>query len=83
VKALKYGRYDINRYCFQTVKLEASRPLTAKTNSGVVTSDESTSGLEADYYGILQKIVEYKFGGTKELKIVFFECDWFDLVQRH
>jgi hypothetical protein len=80
VKALEYGRYDINGYRFQMVKLEASRPLAAKTNSGVVTSDENTSGLAVDYYGILQKIIEYKFGGTKELKVVFFECDWFDLV---
>jgi hypothetical protein len=53
VKALEYGRYDINGYRFQMVKLEASRPLAAKTNSGVVTSDENTSGLAVDYYGIL------------------------------
>jgi hypothetical protein len=25
-----------------------------------------------------KKILEYTFGGTKELKVVFFECDWFD-----
>ena len=31
-----------------------------------------------DYYGVVQKIVEYKFGGPKLLKVVFFECDWFD-----
>jgi hypothetical protein len=34
----------------------------------------------ADYYGILQKIMEYTFGGTKKVKIVFFECDWFDPI---
>jgi hypothetical protein len=27
-----------------------------------------------------KKIIEYMFGGTKELKVVFFVCDWFDLV---
>jgi hypothetical protein len=27
-----------------------------------------------------KKIIEYTFGGTKELKVVFFECDWFDPV---
>jgi hypothetical protein len=26
------------------------------------------------------KILEYTFSGTKELKVVFFECDWFDPV---
>jgi hypothetical protein len=41
---------------------------------------EDASGLAADYYGILQKIIEYAFGGTKEMKVVFFECDWFDPI---
>jgi hypothetical protein len=39
-----------------------------------------SKGLATDYYGVLQKIIEYTFSGTKELKVVFFECDWFDLV---
>jgi hypothetical protein len=72
VKALEYSRYDINGYHFQTAKLEASHPLAATCNSGVVTSGEDASGVAADYYGILQKNIEYTFGGTKELKVVFF-----------
>jgi hypothetical protein len=72
VKALEYSRYDINGYHFQTAKLEASRPLVATCNSGVVTSGEYASGVAADYYGVLQKIIEYTFGGTKELNVVFF-----------
>jgi hypothetical protein len=80
VKALEYGRYDINGYRFQTVKLEASRPLAATTNNRVVANNEDARGLAADYYGVLQKIIEYTFGGTKELKVVFFECDWFGPV---
>jgi hypothetical protein len=80
VKALEYSRYDINGYHFQTAKLEASHPLAATCNSGVVTSGEDASGVAADYYGILQKIIEYTFGGTKELKVVFFQCDWFDPI---
>jgi hypothetical protein len=80
VKALEYGCYDINGYCFQTVKVEVSHPLVATTNSGVVANSQDTSGLAADYYGVLQKIIAYMFGGTKELKVVFFKCDWFDLV---
>jgi hypothetical protein len=31
-----------------------------------------------DYYGVLQNIVVLIFDGPKELKVVFFECDWFD-----
>jgi hypothetical protein len=77
---LEYSRYDINGYRFRTAKLEASRQLVATCNSGVVTSDEDASRVAADCYGILQKIIEYTFGGTKELKVVFFQCDWFDLI---
>jgi hypothetical protein len=89
VKALEYSRYDINGYCFQTAKLEASHPLAATCNSGVVTSGEYASRVAADYYGVLQKIIEYTFGGTKELKVVFFnvigliqstEPEWMILV---
>jgi hypothetical protein len=61
-------------------KLEVSRPLAATTNSGVVARGEDASGVTADYYGVHQKIIEYMFSGTKELKVVFFQCDWFDPV---
>jgi SPX domain protein involved in polyphosphate accumulation len=80
VKALEYGRYDINGYHFRTAKLEVSRPLTATTNSGVVENGEDTSGLAANYYVYFKNILEYMFGGAKELKVMFFECDWFDPV---
>jgi hypothetical protein len=76
VKALEYSHYDINRYHFWTVKLEASHPLVATTNSRVVTSGEDAD----NYNDILQNIIEYTFGGTKELKVVFFQCDWFDPI---
>ena len=62
------------------VMLEVSRPLAATTNNGVVANGEDDSGLAADYYGVLQKIIEYTFGGTKELNVVFFQCDWFDPI---
>jgi hypothetical protein len=80
VKALEYSRYDINGYHFQRVKLEASHPLAATTNSGVVTSGEDATNHVTDYYSILQNIVEYTFGGAKELRVVFFQCDWFDPI---
>jgi hypothetical protein len=53
------------------VQLESSHPLAATTNSGVVANSEDASRLVANYYGILQKIIEYKFGGNKELNVVF------------
>jgi hypothetical protein len=80
VKALECGRYDINGYHFRTVELEVRHPLAATTNSGVVANSKDARGLAVDYYGVLQKIIEYMFGGNKEQKVVFFECDWFDPV---
>jgi hypothetical protein len=80
VKALEYSPYDINRYHFWTAKLEASHQLVATSNSGVVTSIEYASKVSADYYGVLQQIIEYTFGSTKEMKVMFFECDWFDPI---
>jgi hypothetical protein len=72
VKALEYSRYDINGYHFRTTKLEAIRPLAATCNNRVVTSGEDASGVTANHYGVLQKNIEYIFGGTKELNVVFF-----------
>jgi hypothetical protein len=69
---LEYSRYDTNGYRFWTVKLEASHPLAATTNSGLVTSGEDAISHITHYYGIFQNIVEYMFGGAKELKVVFF-----------
>jgi hypothetical protein len=80
VKTLDYSRYDINRYRFWITKLEVSPPLIATTNSGVVTIDKDATGHVTNYYGILQNIVEYTFGGTKELRVVFFQYDWFDPI---
>jgi hypothetical protein len=65
VKALEYSPYDINGYHFWTAKLEASCPLAATSNSGVVTSDEDARGVSANCYGVLQKIIEYTFGTPK------------------
>jgi hypothetical protein len=62
------------------VKLEVSCPLAATTNSGLVTSGKNATGHVTDYYDILQNIVEYTFSGAKELKVVFFQCDWFDPI---
>jgi hypothetical protein len=80
IKTLEYSRYDINRYHFWTAKLEVSPPLAGTTNSGLVTSGEYATDHITDYYSILQTIVEYTFVGAKELKVVFFQCDWFDPI---
>jgi hypothetical protein len=65
VKAFEYSRYDINGHRFWTAKLEASHPLAATSNSGVVTSAEDASGVSADYYGVLQKLLNINLGAPK------------------
>jgi hypothetical protein len=73
VMAKCYSRYDINGFRFRTAKLEASRPLAATSNSGVVTTSSDANGDVYDYYGVLQNIYEYTFGGDKpDMKVVFF-----------
>jgi hypothetical protein len=35
-------------------------------------------GCETNCYGIIKKNLEFSFAGNKELKVVCFDCDWFD-----
>jgi hypothetical protein len=49
----------------------------ATTNSGVMMRANDAEGGETNYYGIINKILEFSFFENKELK-VFFDCDWFD-----
>jgi hypothetical protein len=48
------------------------------TNSGVVTRAIEAEGCETNYYVIINKILEFSFVKNKELKVVFFDSDWFD-----
>jgi hypothetical protein len=50
---------------------EASRPLAATTNIGVVTRAVDADGHESKYYGVIKNIIEYSFSGNKNMKTVF------------
>jgi hypothetical protein len=78
VKVRSYGRYDINDFRFCSTTFEALRPLATTTNSGVVTRVIDVEGHETNYYGVINKILEFSFARNKELKVVIFDCDWFD-----
>jgi hypothetical protein len=78
VKVRSYGRYDVNDFRFCSTAFEALHPLAATTNSGVVTRAIDAEGCETNYYGTINKILEFSFVGNKELTVVFFDCDWFD-----
>jgi hypothetical protein len=47
----------------------------ATTNSGVVTRTIDAKGDETNYYGIINKILEFSFARNKKLKVLFFDCD--------
>jgi hypothetical protein len=78
VKVRSYGRYDVNDFQFCSTAFEALRPRATTINSGVVTRAVVAEGCKTNYYGIINKILEFSFIGNKELKVVFFDCDWFD-----
>jgi hypothetical protein len=78
VTSKSYGRYDVNGFRFCSTIFEASHPLAATTNTRVVTRVVDAQGHETKYYEIIKNIIEYNFAGNKNLKIVFFNSDWFD-----
>jgi hypothetical protein len=82
VKVRRYGLYDINGFRFHSTAFEALCPLAKTTNSRVVTMAIDAEGHETNYYRIINKNLEFSFIGNKELKVVFFDCDWFDSNNR-
>jgi hypothetical protein len=61
VIAKSYGRYDVNRFHFRSTIFEASHPLAATTNIGVITRAIDAEGHESKYCGIIKNIIEYNF----------------------
>jgi hypothetical protein len=78
VKVRSYDHYDVNGFRFHSTAFEDLCPLAATTNSGVVMREIDAEGHKTNYYGIINKILEFSFAGNKEFKVVFFDCDWFD-----
>jgi hypothetical protein len=78
ITAKSYGRNDVNGFHFRSTIFKASRSLVATTNTRVVTWVVDAKGHESKYYEIIKNIIEYNFTRNKNLKIVFFDCDWFD-----
>jgi hypothetical protein len=79
----RYGRYNVNGFRFHSTMFEDAHALTATTNFGVVNRVVDDQGKVTNYYVVINYIIEYKFLGDKQLKVVFFDCDWFlPIVQR-
>jgi hypothetical protein len=54
-------------------KVEASRSLDATNNNGVSVSAYNADNELFGYYGIVEDIIEYTFGGRKPLRFVTFD----------
>jgi hypothetical protein len=78
VVAKSSGRYAVNEFHFCSIVVQAFRLLAATTNTSVITRAIYAEGHESKYYEIIKNIIEYNFAGNKNLKTVFFDCDWFD-----
>ncbi len=78
VKVRSYGCYDIKGFCFRSTKFESTRPFASTRNTRFVCGAVDDRGREMNYYGVINDILEYDFAGSKNLKVVFFKCDWFD-----
>jgi hypothetical protein len=78
IVAKSYGRYDVNGFCFRSTIFEASRPLAATTNIRVVMRAVDADGHESKYYRVIKNIIKYSFSWNKNMKLVFFDYDWFD-----
>jgi hypothetical protein len=77
VTVRRYGRYDVNGFHFRSTRFEDAHPLAAITNFRVVTRAIDDEGKVTNYYLVINDILEYKFFGDKQLKVVFFDYDWF------
>jgi PII-like signaling protein len=70
----RYGRYDVNGFCFRSTRFEDAHPLVATTNVEVVTIVVDDEGKMTNYYGVINDILKYKFFGDKKLKVVVGTC---------
>jgi hypothetical protein len=76
IVAKSYGRYDVNGFHFRSTIFETSRPLVTTTNTGVAMRAIDAEGRDSKYFDIIKNIIKYNFARNKNLKIVFFYCDF-------
>ncbi|XP_052147318.1 uncharacterized protein LOC127766269 [Oryza glaberrima] len=81
LKVKSYVIYEVNGYKFRSEKYEKSKGNLTTVNTGVlaVGIDDNT-GKELEYYGIIMDIIELKFDGDENFKLVLFDCHWFHPV---
>lgn len=70
-----YSGYIVNGFKFQTHSACSGK---STTNSGVCVKGTSLGEGEADFYGILNEIVEIEYPNMPIKRVVLFTCEWFD-----
>jgi hypothetical protein len=71
-----YEVYDINGFRFHTETYGQNK---ATKSSGVCIKGECDEiGVQHDYYGVLQEIIELSYDGGN--KVALFRCIWFDIT---
>jgi hypothetical protein len=68
----------VNGFHFRSTIFEDAHLLAVTCNTGVVVRAVDDEGRETNYYGVIKDILELTFVGDKDLRVVFFYCDWFD-----
>ncbi|WMV32547.1 hypothetical protein MTR67_025932 [Solanum verrucosum] len=70
----------VNGFKFQTEEVSRNK----KTNNSdvYIQGDVDGTGQTIEYYGVIQEIIEVRYLGWPNKKIVLFRCEWFDPSHR-
>ncbi|WMV32573.1 hypothetical protein MTR67_025958 [Solanum verrucosum] len=74
------NKYCVNGFKFQTE--EVSRNKKTNNSSVYIQGDVDGTGQIIEYYGVIQEIIEVRYSGWPNKKIVLFRCEWFDPSHR-
>ncbi|KAH0696514.1 hypothetical protein KY290_013884 [Solanum tuberosum] len=79
-EVLAMNKYCVNGFKFQTEEVSRNKKT---NNSGVyIQGDVDGTGQTIEYYGVIQEIIEVRYSGWPNKKIVLFRCEWFDPSHR-
>ncbi|WMV07923.1 hypothetical protein MTR67_001308 [Solanum verrucosum] len=79
-EVLVMNKYCVNGFKFQTEEVSRNKKT---NNSGVyIQGDVDGTGQTIKYYGVIQEIIEVRYSGWPNKKIVLFRCEWFDPSHR-
>ncbi|WMV50969.1 hypothetical protein MTR67_044354 [Solanum verrucosum] len=79
-EVLTMNKYCVNGFKFQTE--EVSRNKKTNNNGVYIQGDVDGTGQTIEYYGVIQEIIEVRYSGWPNKKIVLFRCEWFDPSHR-